>query len=251
VTAPPAGTSYTNALQDLFALPEMVERTCHVPGPQSAVAAAATPSMLLDLDPVAMDATVVDLQVLSHSAPGLEHAQGNDAPALARAANDAVLDAVARQPTRLRVPAHDGPRPTRRTRHRTEKGRFLNGIARLQHQRHRHGCAARLSHRLRTALRTPPGPGSSRPTSQPHPIVLSHFGHRLGRRATGSPPERSSRTEPSSRRLRDCHPRRRRIGPKVASTADDVFWSPAVVTANPRCSARTATSQPNTSPGHS
>ncbi len=103
-TAPTAPATYTIALEEHFALPEILERTSHVSGPQSDAAAAATRPMLLDLGDqrlAAMDAAGVDLQVLSHTAPGLEHVPGGDAPALARAANDAVLDAVARHPTRF------------------------------------------------------------------------------------------------------------------------------------------------------
>ena len=109
------GKIYTIALEEHFATPAILARTASVAGPQSPADAEALHPRLLDLDDqriAAMDATGVDLQVISHTAPGMEHVV-DDAPALAREANDLLLGAIARHPDRFAgfatLPVNDPP----------------------------------------------------------------------------------------------------------------------------------------------
>ena len=98
------GPMYTIAVEEHFAIPAILARTAHVAGPQLPQDAAATRPHLLDLGEMriaAMDATGVDVAVISHTAPGIEHIGAADAAALAREANDVLLDAVSRHPTRF------------------------------------------------------------------------------------------------------------------------------------------------------
>ena len=48
-----------------------------------------------------MDEADIDVQVVSHTAPGLEWVSAVESPALAREANDVLLDAIAKNPDRL------------------------------------------------------------------------------------------------------------------------------------------------------
>ena len=95
---------YTIAIEEHFAIPEILARAAHVQGPLlNRVAPMITPQ-LLDLGEArlaAMDSTGVDVQVLSHTAPGLEHVLSEDSPHLARTANDVLLDAISRHPRRF------------------------------------------------------------------------------------------------------------------------------------------------------
>lgn len=95
---------YTIALEEHYASVAIMARTEDVPGPLSPAAGSALHPALVDLGPArlaAMDQAGIDFQVLSHTAPGVECILDPDAPALARAANDSVLEAVSENPDRL------------------------------------------------------------------------------------------------------------------------------------------------------
>ena len=95
---------YTIALEEHFAIPEVLARAAHVRGPLLPAVESVVVPQLLDLGEqrlAAMDAVGVDIQVLSHTAPGLEHVLDADGPALARTANDVLLDAISRHPQRF------------------------------------------------------------------------------------------------------------------------------------------------------
>ena len=94
---------YTIALEEHFATPAIFSRTAHVPGPLTPESAEVMYPKLLELGDqriAAMDAMGVDLQVISHTAPGMEHVV-EDAAALAREANDVLLEAISRYPDRF------------------------------------------------------------------------------------------------------------------------------------------------------
>lgn len=95
---------HTVALEEHFATSAVLERTKDVPGPMTEEAARLQVPLLLDLDArrlEAMDEAGVDVQVISHTAPGLEWVDASEAPALAREANDVLADAIRRHPTRF------------------------------------------------------------------------------------------------------------------------------------------------------
>lgn len=97
-------TLYTIALEEHFAIPTILSRTAHIPGPMTPADAEKVVPHLLDLGEqriAAMDAMGVDLQVVSHTAPGIEHILDDDASALAKAANDVLLEAISRHPLRF------------------------------------------------------------------------------------------------------------------------------------------------------
>ncbi len=94
----------TVAVEEHFALPEILERTAGVLGPMDAETGRTLLPLLIDLDArrlEAMDAAGVDVQVVSHTAPGLEWVDAREAPALAREANDVLAEAVTRHADRL------------------------------------------------------------------------------------------------------------------------------------------------------
>jgi uncharacterized protein len=108
-TVPHAGVEsseriYTIAIEEHYASPAIMARTQDVPGPLTSEVGAALHPALVDLGPArlaAMDEAGIDFQVLSHTAPGVECIVHPDATALARAANDSVLEAVSECPHRL------------------------------------------------------------------------------------------------------------------------------------------------------
>lgn len=94
---------FTVALEEHFAIPAILDRTAHVVGPMSEEHARMQVPLLLDLDDArleAMDAAGVDVQVISHTAPGMEWVAAREARAIAVEANDVLADAVGRHPDR-------------------------------------------------------------------------------------------------------------------------------------------------------
>jgi hypothetical protein len=87
---------FTVAVEEHFATPEILDRTAASVGPMDADAARTQVPLLLDLGDrriAAMDESGIDVQVVSHTAPGLESVADN-AVALAREANDVLRDAI-------------------------------------------------------------------------------------------------------------------------------------------------------------
>jgi predicted TIM-barrel fold metal-dependent hydrolase len=95
---------FTVVVEEHFATQAILDRTASVDGPMDAEAARRQVPLLLDLGDrrlAAMDEAGIDVQVVSHTAPGLEWVNAVDSPALAREANDVLLDAIAKHPDRL------------------------------------------------------------------------------------------------------------------------------------------------------
>ena len=95
---------FTVTVEEHFATRAILDRTACVTGPMDGAAGRLQVPLLLDLDErriEAMDETGVDMQLISHTAPGLEWVTSDDAPALATEANDILLEGIARHPDRL------------------------------------------------------------------------------------------------------------------------------------------------------
>jgi predicted TIM-barrel fold metal-dependent hydrolase len=98
------GAADTIVVEEHFALPVILERTAGIAGPDDADRAKTLRPLLLDLGDrrlEAMDEAGIDMQVISHTAPGPEWLDADEAEALVREANDVLLDAVVRRPDRL------------------------------------------------------------------------------------------------------------------------------------------------------
>jgi predicted TIM-barrel fold metal-dependent hydrolase len=95
---------FTVALEEHFGMPALMARNHHVVGPEPFPPGSEKYAQLVELGErriAAMDAAGVDIQVISHTAPALEHVLDGDGPALAREANDLLLDLIGRRPTRF------------------------------------------------------------------------------------------------------------------------------------------------------
>lgn len=95
---------FTIAVEEHFATTAILQATASVAGPMDSEAARVQVPALLDLGEgriAAMDEAGVDVQVVSHTAPGLEWVAGAEAVPLAREANDRLHDAISRYPQRL------------------------------------------------------------------------------------------------------------------------------------------------------
>jgi len=88
-----------------------------------------------------MDAAGIDMQVLSLTEPGLQQLEANEALALARETNDALADAIARHPKRLRgfatLPIALPDQAVKELEHRVSKQAFA-GVMIHGHQRGRY-----------------------------------------------------------------------------------------------------------------
>lgn len=92
------------ALEEHFWTPAIAEAIGALRNPDTAAAQSPLAANLLDLGEqrlAAMDAAGIDLQVISHTTPGVQHLDPETAVALAREANDELARAVGEHPARF------------------------------------------------------------------------------------------------------------------------------------------------------